>query len=83
MKLDLEHHKSLRIQQMEAYKLIQVSLDKLNTTAVLSPVPGATSAQRGGAAARHVDASNNRILVYKEVDLHKNLLVSKILNKAK
>ena len=109
MKLDLEHHKSIRMQQMEAYKLIQVSLDKLNTTAVLSQVPSAAnniSSNSSSSSHQHTNNANNqrhsrangsdsppshtsnnnnnnKILVYKEVNLHKNLLVSKILNKAK
>ena len=79
VKSELEQHNVIRMQQMEAIRLIQISLDKLSsTTTVQLPKPKQSS------STTHPQTSNtSTILVYKESNLHKNLLVSKILNKAK
>ncbi|CAF0806966.1 unnamed protein product [Brachionus calyciflorus] len=71
---DLDQQNALRLQQIEAIKLIQVSLDKLTstTTVQLNPNPSNSNSPK-----------SNTVLVYKENNLHKNLLVNKILNKAK
>ena len=78
-KSELEQHNVIRMQQMEAIRLIQISLDKLSsTTTVQLPKPKQSS------STTHPQTPNtSTILVYKESNLHKNLLVSKILNKAK
>ena len=75
LKIDLEQQNAIKMQQLEAIKLIQLSIDKLSAT---TTVP----------LNNHSSKSNSSpppptILVYKETNLHKNLLVSKILNKAR
>lgn len=67
---EMDQQNAIRLQQLEAIKLIQISLDKLtctNTVQIKSQNAHKT----------------NTVLVYKETNLHKNLLVNKILNKAK
>ena len=71
-----DQQSAIKMQQLEAIRLIQISLEKLSATAtvtVQSPKP----------QAKHASAASSSILVYKEANLHRNLLVSKILNKAK
>jgi hypothetical protein len=78
-KSELEQHNVIRMQQMEAIRLIQISLDKLSsTTTVQLPKP-----KQSSSTTHHQASNTSTILVYKESNLHKNLLVSKILNKAK
>lgn len=76
LKYDLELQNSIKTQQLEAIKLIQVSLEKLTATTTVPLHNQTTRASKNTANAP-------TILVYKETSLHKNLLVSKILNKAK
>jgi urease beta subunit len=76
LKYDLEQQQVIKLQQMEAIKLIQVSLEKLTATTTVPLHNQTTRKQNGSTPAPS-------ILVYKETSLHKNLLVSKILNKAK
>ena len=75
LKIDLEQQNAIKMQQLEAIKLIQLSIDKLtaSNTVPLHNQNSKTSLKN----------SKSTILVYKENNLHKNLLVSKILNKAK
>lgn len=90
LKTDLEQQKAIRLQQIEAIKLIQISLDKLSsTTAVQIPT---NSKQQSSNLVNSFSSKSpptqsppptTTVLVYKEANLHKNLLVSKILNKAK
>lgn len=75
LKYDLEQQHAIKLQQMEAIKLIQVSLEKLTATTTV-PLHNQTTRKQSNSPAPS-------ILVYKETSLHKNLLVSKILNKAK
>lgn len=76
LKYDLEVQNVIKNQQLEAIKLIQVSLEKLTATTTV-PLHNQTTR-----AAKNTSNAPT-ILVYKETSLHKNLLVSKILNKAK
>lgn len=75
LKYDLEQQHVIKLQQMEAIKLIQVSLEKLTATTTV-PLHNQTTRKKS-------NSPTPSILVYKETSLHKNLLVSKILNKAK
>lgn len=75
LKYDLEQQHVIKLQQIEAIKLIQVSLEKLTATTTV-PLHNQTTRKQSNSPAPS-------ILVYKETSLHKNLLVSKILNKAK
>jgi len=77
LKFDLEQQNAIKLQQLEAIKLIQISLDKLTAT---TTVPLHTNVSK---LSTTTFQSQPTILVYKETNLHKNLLVSKILNKAK
>jgi hypothetical protein len=78
VKSEIEQHNAIKMQQMEAIRLIQISLDKLSsTTTVQLPKPKSSPANNNN------NNNTSTILVYKESNLHKNLLVSKILNKAK
>lgn len=75
LKYDLEQQNAIKIQQLEAIKLIQVSLEKLTATTTV-PLHNQTTRKNNS-------TPPPTILVYKETNLHKNLLVSKVLNKAK
>jgi len=79
LKFDLEQQNAIKLQQLEAIKLIQISLDKLstNTTVPFHSNNKQQQQQQNGST------QTPTILVYKETNLHKNLLVSKILNKSK
>ena len=74
LKQDLEQQNAMKTQQLEAIRLIQISLEKLTATATV-PLHNQSS--------RNNKTTPPTILVYKETSLHKNLLVSKVLNKAK
>ena len=79
VKSEIEQHNAIKMQQMVAIRLIQISLDKLSsTTTVQLPRPKSSPAN-----SNNNNNNTSTILVYKESNLHKNLLVSKILNKAK
>lgn len=67
---EMDQQNAIRLQQIEAIKLIQISLDKLTCTNTVQLKSQNTQ-------------KSNTVLVYKETNLHKNLLVNKILNKAK
>jgi hypothetical protein len=71
LNLDLEQQNLIKLQQIEAVRLIQISLDKLTQAATIQ-IPNKSN-----------NSNKSTVLVYKEANLHKNLLVSKILNKAK
>ena len=77
LKNDIEQQNAIKMQQLEAIRLIQVSLEKLTATTTV-PLHNQTTR-----AAKNPKTPPPTILVYKETSLHKNLLVSKILNKAK
>ena len=79
-KSDMEQQNAIKMQQMEAIRLIQISLDKLSTTTAVQMPP---KSQPKSTAANSSAPPPSTVLVYKESNLHKNLLVSKILNKAK
>jgi hypothetical protein len=78
LKLDLEQQNAIKLQQMEAIKLIQISLDKLTSTTTVQIQTNSNSPKQPNSNSQPAS-----VLVYKEANLHKNLLVSKILNKAK
>ena len=78
LKLDLEQQNAIKLQQMEAIKLIQISLDKLTSTTTVQIQTNSNSPKQPNS-----NSQPTSVLVYKEANLHKNLLVSKILNKAK
>jgi hypothetical protein len=80
LKFDQEQQNAIKLQQMEAIKLIQISLDKLTTA---STVQVTSSNSSSSVKTGPQNAAASTVLVYKEANLHKNLLVSKILNKAK
>lgn len=67
---EIDQQNAIRLHQIEAIKLIQISLDKLTCTNSVQLKSQNTQ-------------KTNTVLVYKETNLHKNLLVNKILNKAK
>ncbi len=79
LKYDLEQQHAIKMQQLEAIRLIQVSLEKLTATTTV-PLHNQTTRAASKTAGTQPPPT---ILVYKETSLHKNLLVSKILNKAK
>lgn len=71
--------KIVQQQQMESIRLIQISLDKLSS----STTSTIQLAKHFKVANSLSSSSSPTILVYKESNLHKNLLVTKILNKSK
>jgi hypothetical protein len=101
--VDIEQHNLIRQQQLDAVRLIQISLEKLTQQPTASSSSNNHAAAAAAAAAASSSTSSNAnqtgessktgtgaaaaspqpSLVYKEMNLHRNLLVSKILNKAK
>lgn len=79
LKYDLEQQNAIKMQQLEAIRLIQISLEKLTATTTV-PLHNQTTRAASKTAGNPPPPT---ILVYKETSLCKNLLVSKILNKAK
>lgn len=78
---DIDQQNAIRLQQIEAIKLIQISLDKLTSTTTVQLNPNSSSSSSSSSSSNN--QKQNTVLVYKEANLHKNLLVNKILNKAK
>ncbi len=76
---DIEQQNAIKMQQLEAIRLIQISLEKLTATTTV-PLHNQTTRAASKTAGTQPPPT---ILVYKETSLHKNLLVSKMLNKAK